>query len=96
MVNLDRFLKPSKTKMIRAISREIEEDCLTFRQAEAEEKVRPLGYLSQLADRQVERTKFLVSLEALPERDFAAAVEQAAELQKFLRDQHIANGGKIL
>jgi hypothetical protein len=95
-MNLDRLLKPSKAKMIRAISRETEEDCLTLQQAGAEGKVLPLDYLSQLADREVERTKFLVSLGALPASVWASAVERAQELREFLRARHIANGGKIL
>jgi hypothetical protein len=96
MVNLDRLLKPSKAKMVEAIEAETAADIAMLEEADMQNRALPLGQLSSLADREVERTRFLMELGEVREWVWASAVKRADYVKELLKARCLAKGGKWL
>jgi hypothetical protein len=96
MVNLDRLLKPSEAKMVEAIEAETAADIAMLEEADMQNRALPLGDLSSMADREVERTRFLMELGEVREWVWKQAVLRRAKLREFLKAKAKAEGKRVM
>jgi|SRR6516225_8728764 hypothetical protein len=94
-MNLDRLLKPSKAKMVEAIEAETAADIAMLEEAEMQNRALSLGHLSSLADREVERTRFLMELGAVREWVWVSAVKRADYVKELLKARCLAKRGQV-
>jgi hypothetical protein len=85
-----------RARAIEAIEIETEMDFAMLSEADEADKALPLGLLWQMAEREVERTKFLVDQGEVPVSAWVHAWLREAKLREFLKARCLAKGGKWL